>query len=81
MLQFVRRKLKYYDESTEQNVQPETPKIGRPRSLSAFEEFVMAVMRLRLGLFERDLSHRFGISIGTLSKLKWMKLIRSQPQI
>ena len=51
--------------------------IGRPRSLSAFEEFVMALMRPRLGLFERDLSHRFGISIGTVLNVihKWMKLI------
>ena len=68
------------DESTEKNAQPGTPKIGRPRSLSAFEEFVMTLMRLRLGLFQRDLSHRFGISIGTVSNVtrKWMKLIRSQ---
>lgn len=37
-------------------------------------------MRLRLGLFERDLSHRFGISIGIVSNVtrKWMKLIQSQ---
>ena len=68
------------DESSEKNAQPGTPKIGRPRSLSAFEEFVMTLIRLRLGLFERDLSHRFGISIGTVSNVtrKWMKLIRSQ---
>ena len=68
------------DGSTEKNAQQGTPNIGRPRSLSAFQEFVMTLMRLRLGLFERDLSHRFGLSIGTVSNVthKWMKLIRSQ---
>ena len=69
-----------YDESTEGNPQPETLKIGRPRSLTAFQEFVMTLIRLRLGLFEKDLSHRFGIAIGTVSNVtrKWIKLIRSQ---
>ena len=31
--------------------------IGRPRSLSIFKEFTL-VMRLRLGLFEKNLGHR-----------------------
>jgi len=35
--------------------------IGRPRSLSMFEEFTLVMMRLRLGLFEKALGHRFGV--------------------
>ena len=37
-------------------------------------------MRLRLGLFEKDLAHRFGIAIGTVSNItrKWYTLLRAQ---
>ena len=38
-------------------------KIGRPRTLTTFEEFIMVVMRLRLGLFEKDLAHCFNVSV------------------
>ena len=43
--------------------------IGRPKSLSIFEEFTLVMMRLRLGLFEKDLGHRFGISESTVSTI------------
>jgi len=57
-----------------------TPKIGRPRSLSHFQEFVLVLMRLRLGLFERDLAHRFGIAIGTVSNIirTWLRFLRAE---
>lgn len=55
-----------------------THKIGRPRALTPFQEYIMVLMRLRLGLFEKDLAHRFDIAIGTVSNItrKWYKLLR-----
>ena len=43
-------------------------KPGRKRSLSLLEEFVLVLMRLKVGLFVSDLSDRFGISPGQVSK-------------
>lgn len=34
-------------------------KLGRPRAMSTFEEFILTLMRLRLGLFQKDLAHSF----------------------
>ena len=42
-------------------------KLGRPRALTLFEEFVLTLMRLRLGLFQKDLAHRFNVSETTVS--------------
>ncbi|XP_028517626.1 uncharacterized protein LOC110248722 [Exaiptasia diaphana] len=54
----------------EGEINQKTPKIGRPRALTAFQEYIMVLMRLRLGLFERDLAHRFGnIALGTVSNI------------
>ncbi|KAK3725309.1 hypothetical protein QZH41_002598 [Actinostola sp. cb2023] len=65
-------------ENREHNEQ--SPTVGRPRSLTPFQEFVMVLMRLRLGLFERDLAHRFGISEGTVSIIvrTWLKFLRGE---
>lgn len=41
-------------------------KLGRPRALTLFEEFVLTLMRLRLGLFQKDLAHRFNVSETTV---------------
>ena len=40
--------------------------VGRPRVLTKFQEFILVMLRLRLGLFENDLAHRFKVPI-TLS--------------
>ena len=48
------------------NTSPEQ-KLGRPRSMSIFEEFILTLMRLRLGLFQKDLAHRFNVSETTVS--------------
>ncbi len=40
---------------------------GRNRSLSPMEEFFLVMVRIRLGLFEKDLAYRFGISTSTMS--------------
>ncbi|CAN7977428.1 unnamed protein product, partial [Ixodes persulcatus] len=44
-------------------------KQGRPRSLPPHDELFLILVRLRLGLFEKDLAFRFGISVGTVSRL------------
>ncbi|XP_068735620.1 uncharacterized protein [Montipora capricornis] len=54
--------------------------IGRPKSLSIFEEFTLVMMRLRLGLFEKDLGHRFGISQSTVSTIfhAWIHFLHKE---
>ena len=42
---------------------------GRNRSLPPMEEFFLILVRLRLGLFEKDLAERFGISVSTVSRI------------
>ena len=42
---------------------------GRTRSLPPLEEFFLVLVRFRLGLFERDLGDRFGISLSTVSRI------------
>jgi hypothetical protein len=42
-------------ENPESSTHSHSPRVGRPRSLTKFQEFVMVLIRLRLGLFERDL--------------------------
>ena len=53
---------------------------GRPRVLNTFQEFTMVMMRLRLGLFERDLAHRFNVSVMTVSRItrSWMRFLRAE---
>lgn len=55
-----------------------TRRFGRPRTLTPFQEFVLVLIRLRLGLFARDLAHRFKISETTVSKITktWIKFLR-----
>ncbi|CAH3185352.1 unnamed protein product, partial [Porites evermanni] len=54
----------------------------RPRILTTFQEFVLVLMRLRLGLFERDLAHRFEISESTVSVMfrTWIRFLRLELQ-
>ena len=44
-------------------------KPGPLRTLSHLEEFVLVLMRLRVGLFLNDIADRFGISVGHASKI------------
>ncbi|XP_042145172.1 uncharacterized protein LOC121835246 [Ixodes scapularis] len=44
-------------------------KQGRPRSLPPHDELFLVLVRLRLGLFEKDLAFPFGISTTTVSRL------------
>ena len=56
------------------------PRLGRRRALDTFQEFVLVLMRLRLGIIERDLGHRFGVSESTVSVIirTWLKFLRSE---
>jgi len=58
---------KNYDES----------KRGRPCKLPMLEQFFLTLVRLRLGLLELDLAHRFGISQATVSRIvaTWINLL------
>eukprot|EP00794_Sanderia_malayensis_P013327 gene13326-biopygen10629 len=42
---------------------------GPKRSLTHFEQFILVLMRLKVGLFIDDLANRFGISSGHVSKI------------
>ena len=50
---------------------------SRTHKLSVEEEFLLTMMKLRLGLFNKDLAVRFGISLSTVSKIfmTWINLI------
>ncbi|XP_064468566.1 uncharacterized protein LOC135380210 [Ornithodoros turicata] len=49
--------------------QTDSPKMGRPRSLTVENEFFLFLVRLRLGLFEKDLADRFCVSTATVSRI------------
>ena len=44
-------------------------KRGRPCSLSPRDQFFLFMCRVRLGLFQRDIAHRFSISEATVSRI------------
>ena len=44
-----------YGSYANKNTSPEQ-KLGRPRSMTIFEEFILTLMRLRSGLFQKDLA-------------------------
>ena len=52
-------------------------KVGVSASLPLEEQLFMTLVRLRLGLLERDLAFRFNISQGTVSKITntWINLM------
>ena len=52
-------------------------KPGPDSKLTLEEEFLIVMMRLKVGLFQKDLAHRFGISEATVSRLftSWINLM------
>ena len=54
--------------------------VGRPRVLTKFREFILVMLRLRLGLFENDLAHRFEVCRSTVSKVvnAWIPFLRRE---
>ena len=55
---------------------------GRNRKLSPEDEFLLVMVRLRAGLFEKDLAYRFDISQSTVSRIwiTWINIIYFQFQ-
>lgn len=66
-------KLKYWDKNKEKEVtyqkDSSKKKPGKQRLLTIMEEFILTLVRLRLGLLSRHLLDIFGISEGTVSKV------------
>lgn len=58
--------------------QTDDGKIGRRRKLSNFQEFIMVLVKLRLGLFNRDLAYLFKVSENTVSLIfrTWIRFLR-----
>lgn len=52
---------------------------GRPEALDIKNQIFLVLCRLRVGLLEKDLAHRFGISVSTVSKIwsSWLKFLSS----
>ena len=50
---------------------------GRSRTLSRLNEFFLVMVRLRLGLFERDLAKRFDVSTATVCRIcrTWIRFM------
>ena len=48
--------------------------------LTKFQEFILVMLRLRLGLFENDLAHRFKVCRSTVSKVvnAWIPFLRRE---
>ena len=44
-------------------------KPGRRRKLGTMDEFFMVLVRMRLGLFELDLAHRFRVHVSTVNRI------------
>ena len=53
---------------------------GRRRALSTFQEFIMVMMLLHLGLFKKDRGHRFNVSVMTVSCItrSWIRFLRAE---
>ena len=63
------------------NFDPKT-KSGVKRKLSLWQEFTLVLLRLRLGLFEKDLANRYRVSVSVVSDIcrSWIKFMKSELQ-
>ncbi|XP_068737455.1 uncharacterized protein [Montipora capricornis] len=73
-------KMKYWDKNKRQKSyyqnDPEKEKPGRKRDVGLKEEFILLLLRLKLGLMERHLADMFAVSVSTISRIN-MTWIRS----
>jgi len=77
LLQAQASKMRYWDgdkANPPKNYQrhQNTKKPGRKRTMTLFEEFVLTLLRLRLGLLRTHLSHIFGVSE---SQISWVTFL------
>ena len=65
-----------YGSYAKKNTSPEQ-KLGRSRSMKSLFWLEMTLMRLRLGLFQKDLAHRFNVSETTVSTVfnTWVRFM------
>ena len=57
-------------------------KPGSKRKLNTWQEFTMVLLRLRLGLLEKDLAERYRVSVASVSIIcrTWIKFLRKELQ-
>lgn len=65
------------DSDTSDEEECDTSQSSRTYKLSLEDEFLLTVMKLRLGLFNKDLASRFQISLSTVTRIfnTWINLI------
>lgn len=71
-----------YNDNGTTNFDPQYKKPGIKRKLTVWQKFTMLLLRLRLGLFEKDLPERFRVSVATVSTIcrTWIKFMRNELQ-
>lgn len=64
----------------DQQLKTDSSKGGRPASLRILDEFILVLMRLRLGLLLEDLASRFRVSASTCGRIfnKWIDYLDVQ---
>ena len=74
-------KMKYWDKNKRQKSyyqnDPEKEKPGRKRDVGLKEEFILVLLRLKLGLTERHLADMFAVSVSTVSRIymTWVRFL------
>ncbi|PFX15140.1 THAP domain-containing protein 11 [Stylophora pistillata] len=73
------KNLCYSDKGTT-HFDPSYNKPGSRRKLSVWQEFTMVLLRLRLGLFTKELADRFRVSVSTVSSVcrTWIMFMRKE---
>ena len=73
--------MKYWDKNKRQKSyyqnDPEKEKPGRKRDVGLKEEFILVLLRLKLGLMERHLPDMFAVSVSTVSRvyMAWVRFL------
>ncbi|XP_057290156.1 uncharacterized protein LOC130612824 [Hydractinia symbiolongicarpus] len=69
------RRLKRSTSNTTRNLKKDPKLFGPKRKLCSTDEFLMMLIKLRVGLFNKDLADRFEISVGSVTSIvsTWIK--------
>ena len=60
--QLIRRRFDYAKDQETRRFKTTPKKFGPDSKLESKDEFLLTLMKLRFGLFDKDTAHRFGIS-------------------